>query len=67
MSKDGNIILTDILTLPTFDTFFFPTLNGYIVFLVVLVLPELKQEVLKLGAQSENEEVREVVEDFQNL
>lgn len=35
--------------------------------LVVLVLPELKQEVLKLGAQSENEEVREVVEDFQNL
>ena len=35
--------------------------------LVVLVLPELKQEVLKLGAQSENEEMREVVEDFQNL
>ena len=35
--------------------------------LIVLVLPELKQEVLKWGAQSENEEVREVVEDFQNL
>lgn len=35
--------------------------------LVVFVLPELKQEVLKLGAQSENEEVREVVEDFQCL
>ena len=35
--------------------------------LVVCVIPELKQEVLKLGVQSENEEVREVVEDFQNL
>lgn len=35
--------------------------------LVVLVLPELKQEILKLGEQSENEEVREVAEDFQNL
>ena len=41
--------------------------NRRLVELVVLVLPELKQEVLKLGAQSENEEVREVVEDFQNL
>ena len=35
--------------------------------LVVCVIPELKQEVLKLGVQSENEEVRDVVEDFQNL
>lgn len=35
--------------------------------LVVFVMPELKQEILKFGAQSENEEVREVVEDFQNL
>ena len=35
--------------------------------LVTAVLPELKQEVLKLGAQSENEEVKEVVEDFNNL
>lgn len=34
--------------------------------LVVFVMPELKQEILKFGAQSENEEVREVVEDFQN-
>lgn len=35
--------------------------------LVVFVLPELKQEILQLGAQSENEEVREVVEDFKDL
>ena len=35
--------------------------------LVVCVIPELKQEVLKFGVQSENEEVREVVEDYQNL
>ena len=35
--------------------------------LVVCVIPELEQEVLKLGVQSENEEVREVVEDYQNL
>ena len=32
--------------------------------LIIVVLPELKQEVLKLGEQSENEEVREVVEDY---
>ncbi len=35
--------------------------------LVILLLPELKQEILKLGAESENEEVKEVVEDFQKL
>lgn len=31
---------------------------------VVGVIPELKQEVLEFGVESENEEIREVVEDF---
>lgn len=35
--------------------------------LIIFVMPDLKKEILKLGAQSENEEVREVVEDFRNL
>lgn len=35
--------------------------------LVIFVVPELKQKIFELGVQSENEEVREVVEDFQNL
>lgn len=35
--------------------------------LTVLIVPELKQEIFQLGMQSENEEVREVIEDFQNL
>ena len=35
--------------------------------LVVFVVPELKQKILELGVHSENEEVREVVEDFQSL
>ena len=35
--------------------------------LTILIVPELKQEIFQLGMQSENEEVREVIEDFQNL
>lgn len=35
--------------------------------LVVYAIPELKQEILKFGEQSENEEIREVVEDFKKL
>ena len=35
--------------------------------LTILIVPELKQEIVQLGMQSENEEVREVIEDFQNL
>ena len=35
--------------------------------LTILIVPELKQEIFQLGMQSENEDVREVIEDFQNL
>lgn len=35
--------------------------------LVIFVLPVLKQEILEIGIQSENEGVREAVEDFRNL
>ena len=35
--------------------------------LTAFVIPELKQEILKFGMLSENEEVREVANDFQNL
>lgn len=35
--------------------------------LVVFAIPELKQEVLNIGIKSANKEIREVVEDFQNL
>lgn len=35
--------------------------------LVLLVVPELKQRILEFGEKSENEEIREVVEDFQDL
>lgn len=35
--------------------------------LVFLVVPELKQKILEFGAKSENEEIREVVKDFQDL
>ncbi len=35
--------------------------------LVFLVIPELKQKILEFGVKSENDEIREVVEDFQNL
>ena len=34
--------------------------------LVVLVVPELKQRVLNIGKNSENEEIREVVEDYKD-
>lgn len=33
--------------------------------LVVLVVPKLKQKVLDIGRDSENEEIREVVEDYE--
>ena len=35
--------------------------------LVFGVVPELKQKILEFGAKSENDEIREVVEDFQDL
>lgn len=35
--------------------------------LVVFAIPELKQEILNIGIKSANKEIREVVEDFQNL
>ncbi|MCM1091028.1 MAG: hypothetical protein NC092_00700 [Butyrivibrio sp.] len=35
--------------------------------LVDLMVPELMQEILELGSHSENEEVLEVVEEYQNL
>lgn len=35
--------------------------------LVFFVIPELKQKILEFGLKSENEEIREVVEDFQYL
>lgn len=35
--------------------------------LVAFVAPELKQKVLNFGIKSENKEIREVVEDFQDL
>jgi len=35
--------------------------------LVVYAIPELKHQVLEFGMNSENEEIREAVEDFQNL
>lgn len=35
--------------------------------LVFLVVPELKQKILEFGEKSENVEIREVVEDFQDL
>ena len=34
--------------------------------LVVLVIPKLKQKVLNIGKNSENEEIREVVEDYKD-
>ena len=41
---------------------------GYrrLVELVVLVIPKLKQKVLNIGKNSENEEIREVVEDYKD-
>lgn len=35
--------------------------------LVVLVIPELKQEILAFAQKSESEELREILEDFQDL